>query len=453
MTRTALVAALVGVTITFTASSVLATGIDGTGGVGTCPAAGKISIKPPFTNTDQGPALEKIKWKNPKGGVCSGGSGDGANVLAMKAKGDGTNPSSSCGFLLGTSNYTVTLTAKWKVASQTPKLNPSTLTITSETGGISGQGHATFDLTGTVTAGSFAGDNVSVHVETDQDVNEVVTACGDKGIKKLTFGIAPSKDDSVEGSGAAAIGAATTTSTSTTTSTTAPTSPPMAGLAQWNKADAGVVVDGSNNVLAWNDQSGNVHNWVVGSGSVQLVAGAQNGLPIVRAAGTGNNYLTTAAYFSGTQQAEVLVVIKANRPGTDVNYSWGGFGNDGGVIGHYPWYASTIYETFGHTTRQGPIAVANGGNATRAYGIYNVSAGTGANNYVLRLNGAQLAAVTGSPAWHPTTFYLFSYWFNQNYQFLGDIGELLVYDHVLSSADRTTAYGYLKGRWATPNGL
>jgi hypothetical protein len=228
--------------------------------------------------------------------------------------------------------------------------------------------------------------------------------------------------------------------------------PPLAGLAQWNKADVGVTVDGSNNVLSWADQSGNGRNWGVGSGSVQWVSNAQNGLPVVRAAGT-SNYLTTAAYFTGAQEAEVFVVIKSNKPDTDVNYAWGGFGNDGGVINHYPWYASTIYETFGHASRQGGIAVANNGDATRAYGIYNVSAGTGASNYVLRLNGTELGAVSGSPAWHASTFYLFSYWFNQNFQWLGDIGELLVYDHVLSSTDRNAVYAYLKQRWNTPDGL
>ena len=72
---------------------------------------------------------------------------------------------------------------------------------------------------------------------------------------------------------------------------------------------------------------------------------------------------------------------------------------------------------------------------------------------MVRLNGTQLAALTGNLAWHPTTFYLFSYWFNQSYQFLGDIGEMLVYDHVITPTERADVYNYLQDKWGMPNGL
>src|SRR5262249_40108620 len=130
----------------------------------------------------------------------------------------------------------------------------------------------------------------------------------------------------------------TTSTSSTTTSTILVASPPLAGLAQWVRADAGVSVDGSNNVLSWADQSGNGRDWAQAGGTVQLVPNAQNGLPVVRSSGS-SDYLTTPAYFTGTQEAEVLVLIKSNRPGTEVNYAWAGFGNDPSVINHYPWYA------------------------------------------------------------------------------------------------------------------
>jgi hypothetical protein len=226
----------------------------------------------------------------------------------------------------------------------------------------------------------------------------------------------------------------------------------MMGLAQWIRADSGVLVDVSNNVFAWADQSGNGHHWSPGAraAAVQFVPNAQNGLPVVRASSTGS-YLTTPAYFSGTQQAEVLVVIRSNQFQGSFNYSWNGFGADASNINHYPLSVNQIFESFGNTTRQGAfLSYDADGDATRAYGIYNVSAGSGAGNYVVRLNGIELGTAAGSPGWHAGTFYLFSYWFNQSFQFLGDVGEMLVYDHVLSSGDRATAFQYLQQKWQTP---
>src|SRR2546425_1218556 len=139
---------------------------------------------------------------------------------------------------------------------------------------------------------------------------------------------------------------------------------PGGTCAQWIMADTGVTVDGSNNVTLWADQSGNGRDWTVGNGSVQLVLNAQNGLPVVRAAGS-NNYLTTPAYFGGPQQAEVFVVIRANTPSGGTNYAWNGFSPEGPgcCVPHYPWQGFQIFESFGHTSRQGPIDVANNGNA------------------------------------------------------------------------------------------
>src|SRR5262245_49148829 len=101
---------------------------------------------------------------------------------------------------------TLTLTVKWKTDGAV-SLNPSTITITSETGGTSTSppNHGQFDVSGTVTAGSFAGDNVTVHIVTDQDLNEILGACGAKGLKKITFGSKPSKDDLQMGSGSVTI--------------------------------------------------------------------------------------------------------------------------------------------------------------------------------------------------------------------------------------------------------
>ncbi len=188
-------AALAFTTIGVGAASAGTPPINGTGKVGTCPTTGQIKIKPPlvgFPVTDTTPpGTVAVKTKPPTGfvGPCPGATGDGLNVLSAKSKGGESTPHSSCSGLAGTATNVLTLTVKWKTATGTPKLNPSTLTITSETGGITGDGHGSFDVSGTVTAGSFNGDAVSGHVETDQTITDIVAACNAKGLQKNTFGL------------------------------------------------------------------------------------------------------------------------------------------------------------------------------------------------------------------------------------------------------------------------
>jgi hypothetical protein len=178
-------------------------GIDGTGSVGTCPAAGKIAIKPGLVNGGTTPDTLKVKTKTPKLTTCSGGTGDGAHVVSASSKGTGTGANNDCASLSGPTTSNLTLVVKWKTDG-TVSLNPSTITLTSQTGGVSGN-RGTFDVTGTVTAGSFQGDNVSAHIVTDPTLGEILTACGGKGLKKISFGSKASKADGMMGSGSVTI--------------------------------------------------------------------------------------------------------------------------------------------------------------------------------------------------------------------------------------------------------
>jgi len=174
-----------------TATAAWAGGIDGTGSVN-CPDVGQIKIKPALVNGGTSADSLKIKTKSDSG--CTG-TGDGANVISAKGKGTGTGTTNDCGALIGPQPSNLTLTVKWKTAKGTPKLNPSTLTITSQTGTVTGTGHGEFDVTGTVTAGSFNGNNVTAQVITDQTaVTDILGACGAKGLKKITFGLKPGSD-------------------------------------------------------------------------------------------------------------------------------------------------------------------------------------------------------------------------------------------------------------------
>jgi hypothetical protein len=184
-----------------------ATPIDGVGDVGACPTRGIIKLKPALVAGGTEATTIKVITKAPKGfeGPCPGATGDGLNVAKAKGKGEGTSATNDCGNLAGTQPNNIVLTVKWKTLPGTPKLNPSTITLTTQTGGASGNLHGTFDVAGTVTAGSFLGNNVTASLETDQALSEVGAACQGKGLKKITFGIKASKADDVIGSGTVTI--------------------------------------------------------------------------------------------------------------------------------------------------------------------------------------------------------------------------------------------------------
>jgi len=196
MKRTILAAGLIYAATSFmTGAAMAGAPINGVGDIGTCPVIGQIKLKPALTFTASAVPIA-IKAKAASSGACAGGSGDGTTVTAFKAKGTGTTMTGdTCTSLNGPSSSNLTLTVKWKVSKGSPKLNGSTITFTNQTGGTAMDGNATFDITGSVTAGSFMGNAISAHVETDQTTASLATACGAKGIKKITFSMNSSVTD------------------------------------------------------------------------------------------------------------------------------------------------------------------------------------------------------------------------------------------------------------------
>lgn len=183
MKGTLLTAGLLYAAATVMTGAAMAAGIDGTGTVGTCPVTGQIKIKPALKTGGTDPGALKVKGK----GTCSGGTMDGATIASMKVKGTGTTTSTDCVNLVGVQPADIEATVKWKVSPGSDKLNPSTIKFTSQTGGVTMDGHGSFDVTGTVTAGSFTGNPVTAHIETDLPVADILTACGAKGVKKIVF--------------------------------------------------------------------------------------------------------------------------------------------------------------------------------------------------------------------------------------------------------------------------
>ncbi|HYC56147.1 MAG TPA: hypothetical protein VEL28_14530 [Candidatus Binatia bacterium] len=181
---------LVCVVSAFMPAMALAAGIDGTGSMPTCPTSGTIKIKPGLITGGILPAEVKVVAKN--SGACSGGFGDGLNVVGVKMKGSGTTANNECSSFDGTTSTDVEVTFKWKVAKDTPKLNASTGMFSFTPGDPAPDGNATWTLAGTITSGSFTGTNIESNIESDASALDLVAGvCSDNGLKKVLFG----KDD------------------------------------------------------------------------------------------------------------------------------------------------------------------------------------------------------------------------------------------------------------------
>jgi len=155
--------------------------INGTGTV-TCSIKGTLKFSPPLKNGGTTP--ETISLAASLSG-CSG-TGNGADVTKASAKGSEITANNACASLVGTMSNTLSTTVKWTVGSGKPKLNPSTVGFSSETGNAGPP--LSFDASGSATAGSFNGDSAASHAVIQQTISQVLAACGSAtGLKSLTI--------------------------------------------------------------------------------------------------------------------------------------------------------------------------------------------------------------------------------------------------------------------------
>ncbi len=231
------------------------------------------------------------------------------------------------------------------------------------------------------------------------------------------------------------------------TITTPTTAPPVniAGLQLWLRADAGVPASGS--LASWTDLSGNGNNAAQASAGAQpqVVAGQINGLPVVRF--NGSQYLDLPNIMQNAQGGEIIAVAKlASQPADLFNTLWtfGTSGYGSSFIGQFH------YDDFGTND----TASIGDPSAVTQYFIYNTSMGGGVSTY--RYNGIQTWTRSGLVTSFSAFPVIGSY--NQNpvlgvgSLFSGDFAEILVYNRVLTDAERQAIVNYLGTRYV-PSGI
>jgi hypothetical protein len=176
--------------------------IAGVGHPGSCAFLGKASIKPALiaggTTT---PVKTKVSGSLGKVTPCSGGSGDGAGVVAGSVKGlitsTGTN---DCLALATVGLPAFSISVKWKTSKTSPKLDPTTIDVAPtppgaiNLAGPNGSIQITLSGTGAATDAkgkpqSFVGNTFSMVATTDQTLAAFTTACSppSKGLKGFSF--------------------------------------------------------------------------------------------------------------------------------------------------------------------------------------------------------------------------------------------------------------------------
>jgi hypothetical protein len=161
-----------------------ATPINGTGHV-SCSITGTIKFNPALTLAGGGPGHVTLKAKLTG---CSG-TLNGAHVASGSASGTETTTDHTCGDLAGPQSNTLTSTVKWKAQTGQPKLNPTTVVYTTETGNTGPP--VSFDASGSATAGSFkdtTAGSATAHAIITETTATILGACGKKGVKTLHIG-------------------------------------------------------------------------------------------------------------------------------------------------------------------------------------------------------------------------------------------------------------------------
>ena len=212
--------------------------------------------------------------------------------------------------------------------------------------------------------------------------------------------------------------------------------PPL-GLKLWLRADAGITKDGNNNISSWLDQSG--HGFPASqtnsSNKPVWVSSVAGGLPAVYFDGN-NRFFSLPDVMSTATAGELFVVLRTEGdPNPPRGFMRFGSQTAGDIL--YP-YQGQIYDAFGSTTVKlegtPPVPLTQ-------YHLYNASSKAG--EWTARINQQLQYTTSTNMAGFTTTPTIGAYY----YSFYGYMSEIVIYDHVLTSADRSAVSNYLASKY------
>ncbi|HWA11396.1 MAG TPA: fibronectin type III domain-containing protein [Opitutaceae bacterium] len=216
----------------------------------------------------------------------------------------------------------------------------------------------------------------------------------------------------------------------------------VSGLKLRLQADTGVV-QSSGIISTWQDQSGLGNDATqTSSGSrPTLVTNALNGYPVVHFVSSSGQYFNLPNLMSGATAGEVFMVVRATSDNDGNNHGLLQLGTND--ASYYPLSDGQIRDNFGTTAAKtigDPVIALNG------YNIYNIAAQSG--EWTARINGAvQYTTATNTVSFKTAPILGAS----GPYGFSGDVAEVIIYNHVLSSSDRDAVGAFLCTKYSLPN--
>ena len=214
------------------------------------------------------------------------------------------------------------------------------------------------------------------------------------------------------------------------------------GLCAWYRADAGVWPGPGNQVDQWPDLSGHGYH-AVQAGSPdqqpQWVADALHGHPALRFDGS-NDYFDLPDLMAGATAGEIFVVARLR----DFSNPYNGLVHFG--TGYATVYADgAVWDDFG-TNAQNPYAYPDTPALTQPH-LYDSSVSPNGES-ILRFNGAEVGRRTGQGVSFSVNPEIGADRFGECFK--GDIAEVLVYDRVLSAAEREAVSTALADKYDLP---
>jgi hypothetical protein len=216
----------------------------------------------------------------------------------------------------------------------------------------------------------------------------------------------------------------------------------LAGLRLLLQADVGVTSDANGKVSSWQDQSGRANHAVQSTTGSQptLVTNVVNGRPTVRF--NGGNFFPLPDFMNAASAGEVFVVTSASYA---VSAQWRGLWRMGqNPYPHFPITnnAINVEDDWGSATMH---SLGTPGQPLNQFNFIDVSSAS--NGWIYRLDAAVLFQTPSNSVYFRSDPLLGK---NSNDFYLGDISELIAYDHVLSTSEREIIGTYLTQKYAFP---
>lgn len=232
------------------------------------------------------------------------------------------------------------------------------------------------------------------------------------------------------------------------------------GMKLWLKADTGVTKDGSNKVSAWADQSGN------GSDAVQTGAAAQptwvengiNGRAVLRFDGTDDVLIGSNNGYNPSGGDFTMIVVHQRS----TSATWTApftFSQPGGAHGAplMTWRNNTEQFGINNVGRADAGVFVNLAASARETHVSTIqrrggTSGNGGALTVRSMGNATLSEARGTQGWSSNAsagYAVGRHWSEGTGHYLaGDVAEVIVYDRVLTPAERTRVEAYLAKKYA-----